>query len=94
MPYLIIRHKVKDYAKWKPAYDEHGATRKANGSKGAHLFRNANDPNELVILFEWDDLKKARQFAQSQDLREKMQQAGVVGTPDIFFLEEIERKPA
>jgi hypothetical protein len=34
MPYLLIRHKVKDYDKWKPVFDEHGSTRKANGSRG------------------------------------------------------------
>jgi hypothetical protein len=29
-----------------------------------------------VILLEWDDLENARQFAQSDDLRETMQQLG------------------
>jgi heme-degrading monooxygenase HmoA len=90
MPYLLIRHKVEDYAKWKPVYDQHGTTRKASGSQGSQLFRNANDPNELVILFEWDDLEKARQFVQSEDLRQAMQRAGVADQPDIYFLEEVE----
>jgi heme-degrading monooxygenase HmoA len=90
MPYLLIRHKVEDYAKWKPVYDQHGTTRKASGSQGSQLFRNANDPNELVILFEWDDLEKARRFVQSEDLRRAMQRAGVADQPDIYFLEEVE----
>ena len=90
MPYLLIRHKVADYSKWKPMFDQHGATRKASGSRGGQLFRNANDPNDLVILFEWDDLEKARQFTQSEDLRQTMQRAGVADQPDIYFLEEIE----
>jgi heme-degrading monooxygenase HmoA len=91
MPYMLVRHKVEDYTKWKPAYDEHAATRKASGSKKAHLFRNADNPNEIVILFEWANLDNARKFAQSQDLRKKMQQAGVSDKPDIYFLEEIGR---
>lgn len=90
MPYLIVRHKVKDYAKWQSAFDEHGATRKANGSKGGRLFRSAADPSELVVLFEWEDLGKAQQFAQSADLRETMERAGVADQPDLYFLEEIE----
>ena len=53
--------------------------------------RNANDPNELVILFEWDSLENARRFANADDLREAMQQAGVADQPDVYFLEEIER---
>jgi len=93
MPYLLVRHKVADYAKWKLFFDQHGATRQASGSQGGRLLRNANDPNELVILFEWDDLEKARQFSQSNDLREIMQRAGVVDQPDIYFLEEVEHFP-
>src|SRR4051794_36817085 len=77
MPYLLVRHKVEDYERWKPGFEEHGATRKESGSKGVRLFRNADDPNQTVIITEWDDLEKARQFAQSEDLRETMQRLGV-----------------
>jgi heme-degrading monooxygenase HmoA len=94
MPYMVVRHKVMDYAKWKPIYDQHAATRKASGSKKAHLFRNADNPNEIIILFEWDDLGKARSFARSDDLVKTMQKAGVSDKPDIYFLEEIERTSA
>jgi len=46
MTYLLVRHKVEDYAKWKPVFDEHGAARKAGGSKGARVFRFIDNPNE------------------------------------------------
>lgn len=91
MPYVLVRHKVKDYGKWKPRFDEHGATREASGFRGHHLFRNADDPHELVILFEVDDLERARQFGQSEDLRQAMQRAGVSDQPDIYLLDEVER---
>jgi heme-degrading monooxygenase HmoA len=90
--YLLVRHKVEDYERWKPILDhDRGATRKRSGSKGGWILRNANDPNELVILFEWDSLESARRFANADDLREAMQQAGVADQPDVYFLEEIER---
>jgi heme-degrading monooxygenase HmoA len=91
MPYLLVRHKVEDYARWRPIYDEHAATRKASGASGSaagRVFRSATDPNEVVILLEWDDLEKARQFAQSADLHQTMQRAGVVAQPDVYFLNE------
>jgi quinol monooxygenase YgiN len=66
-----------DYAKWKHIYDQHAATRKASGSQKAHLFRDADKPNEIIILFEWDDLGKARSFARSDHLAKTMQKAGV-----------------
>ena len=81
------------YAKWKQVFDEHGATRKKSGSKGGRLFRNADNPNELIVLFEWDDLKNARQLAQSEELKKAMERAGVSDKPDLFFLEEIEKLP-
>jgi heme-degrading monooxygenase HmoA len=94
MASLLVRHKVKDYAKWKPVFDEHGATRKKGGSKGARVFRNANDPSEILIITEWADLKQAHAFAESPDLREVMERAGVIGKPDLFFLEETDKQSA
>lgn len=87
---LLVRHKVKDYAAWKPVFDEHGDFRKANGSKGGRLLRSVDDPNHIAILFEWESLDRALQFAQSQELREAMESAGAIGQPDVAMLEEIE----
>ena len=91
MTYVLVIHKIEDFDKWKSVYDEDGATRKAKGSKGASVFRNTNDPNHLVVITEWENLEKAKNFAQSEDLANTMQKAGVVGRPAVFYLEEIER---
>jgi hypothetical protein len=34
MPYYLVRHKVQDYAKWKPIFDQHCATRQVYGHRG------------------------------------------------------------
>ena len=91
MPCLLIRHTVRDYPTWKAVFDEHETTRRANGSQGGRLFRSAADPNEVLLLLEWDDLERARLFADSDDLREAMARAGVTDRPDIWFLEDVER---
>jgi heme-degrading monooxygenase HmoA len=91
MPYMIVQHKVEDYARWKALYDEHGATRKAAGCQGTTVFRTAEDPNNVVVLLEWDDLANARQFSQSDDLRETMQEAGVMDMPDLYFLNKADQ---
>jgi uncharacterized protein (DUF1330 family) len=91
MPYLLVRHKVTDYEKWKSAFDAHSVTRQAHGSRGGRLFRNASAPNELVVLLEWDVLERARQFAQSEEWREVMQRARVVDHPTIYFLKDGEQ---
>ena len=91
MPYVIVRHKVADYAKWRSVYDEHGATRGSAGCTGTHVFRNADVSDEVLIALVWDDLENARKFAASDDLREAMQRAGVVDQPDIYFLDDAGR---
>jgi len=83
---MLIRHKVEDFDKWKPLYDDHRSAREAAGLKDLHLWRNEDDSNEVVLLFESSDAVKAKAFVNSPDLKEKMQAAGVQGPPDIAFL--------
>lgn len=90
MAYVIVKHKVANYARWKPIFDADGAHRQAGGSKGGQLFRSADDPNEVVMLLEWD-LEQARQFRQGEALGAQLQAIGVLGPPDFYFLEEIEQ---
>ena len=90
MPYVIVTQKVADYARWKPIFDADGAKREIAGSQGGQIFRSADDPNEVVILFAWD-LQKARQYSQGEEVRAKLQEAGVLGPPECSFLEEIEQ---
>jgi hypothetical protein len=87
---VLVKHTVADYGRWKTIFDADGANRQAAGSKGGQVFRSADDPNEVVMLFEWD-LEKARQFSQREELRAKMQEAGVLGPAEFYFLEEIEQ---
>jgi heme-degrading monooxygenase HmoA len=88
MPYLLVRQTVRDYEQWKSAFDAHGLTRQANGSRGGQLFRNASDPNEVIVLLEWDALENAREFAQSEEWRQEMQRAAVVEHSTICFLKD------
>ena len=88
MARMIIRHKVADFSKWKKAYEDHRSARQAAGLKDSHLWRNMDDPNEVIVMFEASDVAKARNFAGSSDLKEKMLTAGVQGEPDIVFLSD------
>jgi hypothetical protein len=89
MPSLLIRHHVADYPAWKAVFDELEPTRRANGAQGAWLFRDADDPRQVLLLLAWDDLERARLFADSDDLREALTRAGVTDQPDFWFLEDV-----
>lgn len=91
MAYLLSQLKVKDYSKWKPIFDEFADIRKKYGSKGGRLFRNADNPNEPVILLEWESIEKARKYTQSEDIKKAFERGGVIGKPEFYFLEEVEQ---
>jgi heme-degrading monooxygenase HmoA len=94
MPALFIRHTVADFHAWKPRFDEHGVARRANGSLGGRVFHGADDPTEVLVLLEWDDLDRARLFVDSDDFREAMVRAGTTGPSDLRFLTDGESVPA
>ena len=60
MPYFLVRQRVRDYAKWKQVFDEHGGVRETAGSKGKYIYRNSDDPNDVFVLLEVSDLQKGR----------------------------------
>jgi heme-degrading monooxygenase HmoA len=76
MSYVLVKIKVEDYAKWKTAFDERKAKREESGSKEAHLFRNFEDKNEVVILFDWEDLSSARKYMESDNVRKYLKNVG------------------
>jgi len=84
--YMLIRHKVKDFSHWKQGYDAHLPKRSEAGLTEKYILRGDSDPNEVILLFEVQDINRAKAFSESVDLRERMQKLGVVDKPDIYFL--------
>lgn len=88
MAYILVHHKVEDYNKWKPVFDNNAGDREEHGSTGGKIFRNADDPNDIFVLLEIRSIENAKKFAQSDSLKEAMKNAGVVSVPEVHFLEE------
>jgi len=64
--------------------------RKATGVKSQQVFCSDDDPNTIVTLIEWDHLDDARKYYQSDKWKQVQPKVGVVGMPEIYFLEEVE----
>jgi hypothetical protein len=88
MAYMLTRHSVKDFEAWKSVFDSKRDLRKRYGEKSYQILRQDGSPNDVVALFAWDSLENARKFAGSAELKESMAEAGVIGKPDITFLEQ------
>lgn len=89
MASMLVQQKVKDYAEWKKVYDSVYDLRVSNGEISDQIYRDASDPNSLTVIFKWDSLENARSYANSPELKAAMQQAGVEGPPNIYFLNEV-----
>jgi hypothetical protein len=87
MATLFVQHKVRTYAGWRPAFDAHKSSQAGAGLTNGRVYCKAEDPNEVVILFDVSDMAKARAWAGGTDLKAAMQNAGVVGEPVIHFID-------
>jgi hypothetical protein len=86
MTMMIIHHRVQNYEAWRPVYDAHETARNSAGLTNGRVFRSTDDPDDLVVLFDMADRKKAEAFAASEDLKTAMQRSGVQGRPDVQFI--------
>ncbi len=87
MATLIVKHAVNDYGNWKKVYDEFASVRKEKGVTGASVHRIADDPDTLIVTHQFNDLETAQAFANSEELKSAMADAGVEGPPEIWFTE-------
>ena len=86
---LYVIHEVADYASWKIGFDEHEPARLENGLHTIGVARNSENANEIHLSFFIDDIEKAKTFAQSEDLKAKMEELGVQGPPTMHYLNEV-----
>lgn len=91
MPYIMVRHKVADYANWKAGFDKHSEVREKIGSKGGYVLRDIQDTNLVSVFLEVDDLETFKKTMQSEEMQQVMKEAGVTGEPQIFIFGEAEK---
>jgi heme-degrading monooxygenase HmoA len=88
MAYVLIEHLVGDYETFKHVYLDDAARRQRGGSKGGKVLRATDDPNDIIILLEWDTAERAHEFAKSLELHEAMRwSTSNVATPRVTVLE-------
>ena len=86
LPGAIVRHEVSDYAAWKRGFDGHAIARARAGILGHAVNVSAERPNVVVVYLQAESLDALRAFASAPDLKEVMKAAGVVGAPDVPFV--------
>jgi hypothetical protein len=89
MATMFVRHNVKDFKAWKKAYDEFDTTRKGLGVTAAGAYQADDNPNDVTVYHEFATVDAAKKFAASTELKNVMEKAGVVGSPNIWFTKKI-----
>lgn len=84
---MVIHHKVADYAKWRTVFDGDKSTQMSAGLTDPRVFRSVDNANEVTITFDMADATRAKAFSASPVLRATMIKAGVIGKPEILYLD-------
>jgi hypothetical protein len=88
---LLVQHRVRDFASWKPVFDDQGSIiRVRHGAMRHWLYRSLDDPNDVVVSVEFPTEERARSFVGDPALKEEMERAGVLGQPTVRLCEEVE----
>jgi len=85
---MLIQHQVKDFAAWKKVFDSSIDLRTASGELSAQVYRDASNPSMITTINKWNSLANAQKFAHSPELKAAMEKAGVLGQPNVSFLNE------
>jgi len=94
MSYLLGKSTVADFDEWQSTFDSIDSYRTEHGQRGYQAFQSVENPNEVVVLFEWDEDEDPRAFFESEEMRENMAKAGLTGRPDVTMLELVDQKRA
>lgn len=88
--YVLVRLLTSDYEAWKKLFDGCALERKALGCKGGLVFRDADDKAKVTVMFMWEH-QGARQFLESFDIKNALEQIGVLRQNHSFeFLDIVE----
>ena len=50
---LTVHHTVRDFATWKPVFDEHESVRRSHGALGHRIVRRLDDLNIVVVAIDF-----------------------------------------
>jgi hypothetical protein len=78
--------KIEDFDRFWKVYSTKGAEkRKQHGSKGSMVFRDPDDPNRVLVVFDWDE-EGYKQFVSDPEMPEIFKEGGLQGRPQMAEL--------
>jgi len=57
---ILTTAKVEDFDRFLKSFSAAGEKRRQHGSKGALVFRDPNEDDQVWVIFDWDGLAELR----------------------------------
>jgi hypothetical protein len=54
------------------------------------VYQAVDNPNDITVTHEFSTVEAAQAFVKSEELKQAMQNAGVVGAPTIWFTNKVQ----
>lgn len=80
---IKVMHPVTNYDQWKKIFDEDEKIRTEAGLELRAISTSAEDPSIVHIMFATDNVDKAKDLINSDDLKKRMAEAGVKSQPEL-----------
>ena len=84
--YMTVQFSVSDYASWRPVFDAAEPLRTAANVRNPRIYRSADKPNDILVIFDVASKKAGHAWIHSPELRAAWAKGGVVGTPIVGFV--------
>lgn len=87
MAHAVARTRITDFDQFINTFQSRGKAKRAEmGSRGATVFKSIDDPNEVIVVFDWDR-EDVQRFLADAEGQEIMAEAGLEGPPEFTFVE-------
>lgn len=86
MAFMIVRHRVHDYAAWRLEYEERHAAREDPSVEG-WVMVSPDDPNVVCVVTKFPSLEAAKRFSFDK-LGPGMKATGVAEPPVVEFWDD------
>ena len=84
---VIASLKVADFDDWKAAFDAHASAREEAGIN-AKAYQNIDDSNNAIAIGTASSKEAFVAFFTKPEMQEIQKKAGVLGPPELTFVEE------
>ena len=72
MTILFVRHHVANYEVWRRVYDSAGDMQRQRGVTAEAVYRAEDDPNDVLVMHQFNSSDEAHSFMGNPDLRQAM----------------------